>query len=56
MENSYGRTADRFLKYVQVGTSSAEDMEQVPSTPEQLEFAKIEYAVCDFGEIEEGEI
>ena len=41
MKNSYGRTTDRFLKYVQMGTTSAEDVEQVPSTPEQLEFAKM---------------
>ena len=41
MKNNYGSTTDRFLKYVQVGTSSAEDVEQVPSTPEQLEFAKM---------------
>ena len=41
MKNNYGNTTDRFLKYVQVGTTSAEDAEQVPSTPEQLEFAKM---------------
>ncbi len=41
MKNNYGSTTDRFLRYVQVGTSSADEVEHVPSTPEQLEFAKM---------------
>ena len=41
MKDNYGKTTDRFLKFVQVATTSAEDAEQVPSTPEQLEFAKM---------------
>ena len=35
-----GKTTERFLKYVQVGTSSKEDVERFPSTETQIAFAK----------------
>ena len=41
MKDNYGKTTDRFLKYIQIGTTSAEDAEEVPSTPEQLQFAQM---------------
>ena len=39
--NKYETLKDRFLRYVKFETRSDEKSETVPSTPTQLEFAKI---------------
>lgn len=39
--NKYETLKDRFLKYVKIETRSDEKSETIPSTPTQLEFAKI---------------
>ena len=39
--NKYETLKDRFLKYVKIETRSDEKSETIPSTPAQLEFAKI---------------
>lgn len=36
-----GRTTERFLRYVQISTSSREDMDRFPSTDTQIAFAKL---------------
>ncbi|MBR2562849.1 MAG: peptidase T [Eubacterium sp.] len=36
-----GKTTERFLQYVQIGTSSEEDVERFPSTDSQLSFGRI---------------
>ena len=39
--NKYGTLKERFLKYVKIETRSDEKSENIPSTPAQLEFAKM---------------
>ena len=39
--NKYETLKDRFLKYVKIETRSDEKSESIPSTPTQLEFAKM---------------
>ena len=39
--NKYETLKERFLKYVKIETRSNEKSESIPSTPTQLEFAKM---------------